>query len=173
MFLIGSTQPRGNRWGWSITRMYYRAWSWRFSSASPSTAAVWGDVGPHSMTQISTLCPRVVWEPDGVQWATEWKTWRMAQRDGVGEEPGETVESGGGKLALPADEMSEWGRSWRCAQGMEWLERSHTGEPPTPPPPLLPALETASMTTKTFLWFFCDNGWVSCILQQLFRCYLW
>lgn len=35
----------------------------------------------------------VVWEQDGVQWVTEWKMWRMAQQDSVGEEPGERGES--------------------------------------------------------------------------------
>lgn len=51
----------------------------------------------------------------------------MAQRDGVGVEPGGMVVSDGRKVALSADEMSEWSR--RSAQDMEWLERSHAGNP--------------------------------------------
>lgn len=94
-------------------------------------------------------CPRVVWEQDGVQWATEWKMWRIAQRDSVGEEPGETVESEG-----KAGIVSRW--NGRVEEGLALCSGKGVVGTLTygnPPLLLLPALGTASMTTKPFPGF--------------------
>ncbi len=93
----------------------------------------------------------VVWERDGVQWVTEWKMWRMAQRDSVGEEPGETVESEG-KAGVSSrwDERVEEELTLLALCSGKGVVGAFTYGQPSPPVllPLLPAPGTAFVITK-------------------------
>lgn len=146
--------------------------------------AVWGEALTNKVIQwhrfllsVQELCERRM----GVQWATEWKMWRIAQRGSAGDEPGETggERGGGGELALSADEMSKWREGLMLCSGKGVVEAfTYPTSPLHPyysqPKGRLPWQQNLSL----FFFFFSilsltTKPEVSCSLQQLFRCYLW